>query len=104
MHELPMKHGIELRLKRETLHQLKKLKENPAWTYLCQHIDKVNTQRKESLLQPAYTQELQQKQNYDKGIIMGTQMFTAGIDISISDLDNDIALLEKKVEDEHETD
>lgn len=102
--ELPMKHGIELRRKREILHQLKKLKANPAWVHLCQHIESVNKQRQDSLLAPALTPEMQMKQNYDKGIILGSQLFTQGIDLSIGDLENDIALLEKKVEDEHETD
>lgn len=102
VHELPMKHGVELKRKREVLHQLKKLKENPAWVHLCSHIDGVNKQRQEALLAPALTVEAQQKQNYEKGIILGTQLFTAGIDLSITDLEIDVALLEKKVNEDED--
>lgn len=102
--ELPVRHDIELRMKREVLHQLRTLKKSPAWVHLTKHIEKGNKDRQEFLLRPAYTTEAQQEQNYQKGIIMGTQLFTGGIDLLINDYSNDIALLEKKVEDEHETD
>lgn len=102
--ELPMRHEIELRVKREVVHQLNKLKESPAWIHLCQHIERTNKERQEFLLRPAYTTEAQQQQNYEKGVILGTHLFTGGIDILINDYSNDIAILEKKVTDEHDTD
>jgi hypothetical protein len=102
--ELPDSHRIEYKKKKELLHQLTVLKKSPAWTHLCDHIKKMNRKRKEEVLAPAYTPELVNKQNYEKGIIMGSEMFAAGVDLEIVSLTEDVATLEKKLGDTDEFD
>lgn len=97
--ELPDSHSIELKKKKELCHQLLVLKQSPGWRHLCEHIKKMNGKRKEEVLAPAYTPELVSKQNYEKGIIMGSEMFAAGVDLEINSLTVDIEVLERKLGD-----
>lgn len=104
VHELQPSHRIELKMSRELLHQLKSLKESPGWKHLVQHISRSNAKRRDELANPAYSMEALQKQNFEKGILLGSEMFTAGIDLEIDRLTNGIAALEKKLGDDDELD
>lgn len=82
-------------MNRELLHQLRQLKKQPGWVHLCKHISAKNKERTASVSQPAYSMETMQKQNFEKGIILGSEMFAAGVDLEIERLTNEIAALEK---------
>lgn len=106
VHELPKSHKIELKMARELVYQLKQLKDQPGWKHLCSHIREKNKERRASVEQPAYSMEVMQKQNFDKGVILGSEMFAAGVDFEINRLTQDIAALESKIgdnDDEHDT-
>lgn len=106
VHELPKSHKIELKMARELVFQLRQLKEQPGWRHLCTHIADKNKERRASVEAPAYSMELMQKQNFDKGVIIGSEMFAAGVDFEINRLTNEIAALESKIgadDDEHDT-
>jgi hypothetical protein len=102
--ELPDSHRIEYKKKVELLHQLKQLKKSPGWIHLCAHIASTNRERRASVEAPAYTMEVMQKQNYDKGVIMGSEMFAAGVDLEINRLETDIDALRRKVGDNDDLD
>lgn len=95
--EIPDTHRIELKKKKELFHQLKVLAENAGWKHLCTHIAEKNQERRTSLLSPAYTMEQMQKQNYDKGVILGSEMFAQGAKFEMDRLSQDIQVLEKKL-------